>query len=234
MTRNGQLISYALYVGIAISAVILSVNTAAPFLQTMQESSDIRRMTAEMTQLEEAIQQVGQGGVGTQRQYTLRIVNGELAREDQSLVFGMETESGAISSGTIRNLGRIRISANAQASVRNASHDGQSCYLMENQYIETCIMKFGDNSDFRQGALNDTILYIRNKVGNTTIEPSLDYAINDDVAYSTGKMRTMPVNVGENLAAAELAVLVKPANRPVYRLNIRLPSNSDFLSVQTR
>lgn len=234
MIRKGvsPLISYALYVGIGLSAVVLALQTAMPFIENARDTSSIQNMMNELSEMEQEISSIARQGRGAQTVHDLRISRGELSIDNQSIIYSIESRSDIISAGSKRQIGRLILSANAEASLTETTYDGNDCYLMENEYVEACIRKFGSSNSFESASLDQTIEYVKNKNQNVTMEPTIQALIDDDPGYNSGQIKTIAIEEGQNLGEAQVALLVKPPNRPKYIVNIRLRSSSDFLIVE--
>ncbi len=226
------LISYALYVGIGLSAVVLALQTAIPFVENARDTSSIQNMQSELSQLEAEISSIARQGQGAQTVHDLNINRGELSIENQSIVYSIESNSGIISAGSKRRIGRLILSANAEASLTEATYNGNDCYKMKNEYVEACIRKFGGSNSFESASLDEAIEYVTNTRQNVTIEPTIRSVIDSDPAYNSGQIKTVAVNEGQNLGAAQVTLLVKAPDRPKYTVNIRLRSSADFLIVE--
>jgi hypothetical protein len=227
------LISYALYIGIGMSAISIALTTATPYIEDARDTAAIQDQMQSLSTLEDRIGQVAQMAEGTQTTATLQIRRGRLVLKDDSLIYRIETESGIVTAGSRQDLGSITLSANARASLTETTYNGTGCYLLANDHIETCIRKVGTTTSFADGDLQDLILYIENRRQNHTIEPRLDLMVDETDTTATGDLRTVPVTEGQNLGTAHLSILVAPDDRPTYTVHINLQSGSDFLEVST-
>lgn len=234
MMRKGvsPLISYALYVGIGLSAVVLALQTAIPFVENARDTSSIQNMQSELSQLEQEISSIARQGRGAQTVHDLNINRGELAIENQSIVYSIQSNSDIISAGSKRRIGRLILSANAEASLTETTYNGNECYRMQNEYIDACIHKFGDEDSFESASLDDAIEYITNTQQDITIEPTIRSMIDSDPAYNSGQIKTVAINEGQDLGEAQISLLVKAPDRPKYTVTITLRSSADFLIVE--
>lgn len=234
-TRKGvsPLISYAMYIGIGIAAVIIAINTAQPYLTELEDTAEIQNQIQSLSTLSDQIERTAQMGSGAQTVHNIQIQRGELFIDDQSVIYELQTDSGIISSGTRREIGNVILSANAEASLTETTYDGTECYKLENRYIETCIATKATSNSFEQADFKDLLLYIRNKQQNETIEPDINVLI-DGNDITNADIRTTPVTKGDYLGTAHLAILVSPPNNPTYTVNIKLKSGSDFLQINTQ
>lgn len=235
-SRIGQsaLLSYALYIGIGFSAIYIVVSTGGPYIQNMQDTAAIQQHMQDIQNLEEAVQTVAQRGTGTQVTTSIHLDRGELIIENESIVYRLETGSSIITAGTTRQLNDIRLSSNAQTSLTLTTYNGTECYRLANQHVEACIKKYGTNTSFQQASLEDTILYLENTRVNQTLHPDLSLTIDSNTTIDTGRISTRPIQTGQHLGTGQLAILIKPTNKPTYTLRIKLRSGSDFLQVSVR
>ncbi|MDY6770654.1 MAG: hypothetical protein SV186_01710, partial [Candidatus Nanohaloarchaea archaeon] len=175
MNRKGvsPLISYAIYAGIGIAAIVIVIQTGLPAINNMRDTTAIQQAIRDLSSMEEQINAIARQGEGAQTTQRLRLSRGQLHIENESIVYTITTGSGIISAGSKRRFGSIILSANAQASLTNATYNGTDCYLLQNQYIEACIRKYGSPTTFEQGDIGDALLYMEHKEANRTITPSL-------------------------------------------------------------
>jgi len=223
------MISYALYVGIGLSAMYIAVSSAAPYIEDMRDTAAIQRQMDALTELNQLVQQVSQMAEGTQSTQTVQVNRGEMFLENETIVYELTTRSDIISSGSSREIGEILLSANARASLQETTYNGIPCYRMENQYVKTCIRKIGDEDSFASGSIDDLLLYMEHKAQQEQVEPTLDVVLDEDAMTAEGQIRTEPVAVDDHLGTAEVVVFVKPPDRPTYELDIRLHSGADYL-----
>ncbi len=233
MTRIGQsaLISYALYVGIGLSAVTMAVSAGQPFLSNAEDTAAIQNQIRTLTSITEQIDSVATMARGTQTTETIQIDRGQLTIQDGSLVYQLRTASDIITPGSRRQIGDLTLSANARASLTETTHNGTDCYKLENRHIETCIAMKGTNTTFEQGQVDDLLLYLTNKRQNETLTPDLSVMLDQDDATMKGGLRTTPLTQGENIGTSHLAILVAPEDHPTYTIHIELRSGADFLEV---
>ncbi|MDY6771273.1 MAG: hypothetical protein SV186_04965 [Candidatus Nanohaloarchaea archaeon] len=233
--KQGQsaLLSYALYTGIAFSAIYLVISTGQPYLQQMQETAAIQQHMDDIAELAQLVETVARRGTGTQLLHTIRIDQGELIVRNETIMYRIQTGSGIISAGSLRRIGNIRLSANAQTSVNLTTVNGTRCYRMQNQYLATCIRKYGTNTSFEQATLEDAVLFLRNRRLDRQFPVNSSLAL-DGAATGTALVSTRPLATGQHLGTGHIALLVKPPDRPTYTLHIKLRSGSDFLQVEVR
>lgn len=225
------LISYALYVGIGMSAISIAITTATPYIEDARDTASVQDKMESLATLEDQIDQVATMAEGTQTTSTLQISRGRLVREGDRLIYRLQTESGIITSGSRQDLGAITLSANARASLTETTYNGTDCYRLANDHIETCIREHGTTTGFEDGDLQDLILYIENRRQNHTLEPRLDLMVDETDTATTGDLRTVPITEGTNLGTAHLSILIAPDDRPTYTVHIKLRSGSDFVQV---
>jgi hypothetical protein len=223
------MVSYALYVGIGLSAMYIAVSSATPYIEDMRDTAAIQRQMDTLTELDQLVRQMSQMAEGAQSTQTVQVDRGEMFLENQTIVYELTTRSDIISSGSSREIGEILLSANAQSTLVETTHDGTPCYRMENQYVEACIKKIGGEDSFDSASLDELLLYMYHKPQQEMVEPTLDVVLDEDDMTAEGQIRTEPVAVGDHLGTAEVVVFVKPSDRPTYELDIRLHSGADYL-----
>lgn len=224
------LVSYALYIGIGMSAISLALTTATPYIEDARDTASVQNQMETFTALADRIEEVAQMAEGSQTTQTLQVDRGQVLLEDDALIYQLQTGSGIISAGSRQDLGAITLSANARASLTETRYNGTECYRLENDHIETCITATGTENGFEQGSLEDIMLYLHNKRQNETLSPRLDLML-DTPTTATGRIYTTPITQGKRLGTAHLAVLVSPDDRPTYTAHIKLRSGSDYLQV---
>jgi len=227
------LIAYALYIGIGMSAISIALSTATPYIEDARDTAAIQDQQQTLAGLNSQIRRVSTMAAGTQTTHTLEIRRGSLVRDNDRLIYSIETESGIITAGSRQDLGDVILSSNARASLTRTIYNGIDCYRLANDHIETCIRTAGTDDGFEDSSLQDLILYIENKRQNHTLQPRLDLMVDATETAATGRLRTVPIKEGQGLGTAHLSILVAPDDRPTYTVHIKLRSGSDFLAVST-
>jgi len=107
--RSGisSLISYALYVGIGLAVVTIALQAAMPAIESMRDSAAIDARIDSFRSLEDKIDTLAQQAETSQTTHRMRVDRGEVRVLNRSVIYSIETESGAISAGSNRTLGRI-------------------------------------------------------------------------------------------------------------------------------
>lgn len=144
-----QLVSLALYVAIAIAAIGIALTIGMPQIETMQETASLQNSIDFLTKIDTAIREVAAEGQYSSRTVNLHFRRGSYAYDPElrELYYELDTDSGIISTHASQHIGPVRLSANADVSVTNATRNGIECYLLENQYLEACIRKIHNNFD---------------------------------------------------------------------------------------
>ncbi|MDY6770803.1 MAG: hypothetical protein SV186_02470 [Candidatus Nanohaloarchaea archaeon] len=234
MKGQSVLLSYAIYIGLGLSAVYIVVSSGVPILEDMQDTAAIQSQVDQLSSLADKIQRVSRQTTGAQKRVRVQIDRGSLFIENESIVYEIKTGSGIITAGSKRRFGNVVLSANAQTSVMKTTYNGTECYRMANQYIETCVKAFGTETSFEQGYLNETVLYLENHRINKTLHPDLSLAINGNSSIDAGRISARPVATGQYLGQGRLLLFVDPDGRPTYTVAVQLRSGSDFLQIEVR
>jgi hypothetical protein len=107
--RSGisSLISYALYVGIGLSVVTIALQAAMPAIESMRDSAAIDSRIDSFQSLGDKIDTLAQQAENSQTTHQIQVNRGEVRVANSSVIYSIETESGAISAGSNRSIGRI-------------------------------------------------------------------------------------------------------------------------------
>ncbi|MDY6778933.1 MAG: hypothetical protein SVU32_09790, partial [Candidatus Nanohaloarchaea archaeon] len=203
MGRKGvsPLLSYVMYVAIGISAVTLAYTAGQPIVEQMQETAAIQQKMDTLSRVDSSIQSVAEHARGTQTTFTVSIRQGQLVTGNESLTYRIQSGSGIISAGSMRQIGsNLVLSANAQATVVD-TYQGTPCIKMSNEYVELCVKQLGS---FTDTSLQNLVLYIENTRTEVRIEPDLQAAIDTDTSYTSGAIRTRALNYGKHLGTGRV------------------------------
>lgn len=120
-TRKGvsSLLSYVLYVGIAISAVGLMVTLGTPIIGSLQDSGSYEQMLTEMQTMDETIRGLAGQVEGAQVDYSIDIGKGRMFMADQSLVWTVETTAEPVAPGQRTQIGAVNVTAQELSEERN-------------------------------------------------------------------------------------------------------------------
>lgn len=107
--RSGisSLISYALYVGIGLTVVVIALQTAQPAIESMRDSAAIDARIDSFQALDDKIDTLAQQAEDSQTSHRMQVDRGDVRVANNSVIYSIETESGAVSAGSNRTIGRI-------------------------------------------------------------------------------------------------------------------------------
>lgn len=123
MTGNrigiSSLVSYALYVGIGISAVGLMIALGTPIIGSLQDSSAYENMLSEMQSMDETVRSLTGQGQGAQIDHSLEINRGSMRFVNQSLRWTVESTTEPIAAGQNTRIGTVNVTAEALPDDQN-------------------------------------------------------------------------------------------------------------------
>lgn len=221
-------ISYLLYVGVGLVVVSIVATTGTATIDAMRDSAAIEQMRTEMSELSGLVDSVAASGQGTQMTTNIGVDRGSMRYVNQTLLYEIQTPAQIISPGTRQSFGQVAMTANAGVSLTEATYNGQDCYKLDNDYLETCIRKI---DDIEQHSLSDMILYLDAVDVDGQTHPSIDTILDGTDTTSDGKIKTQISEQNQFLGTGTVRILVKPQNNPGYTVAVSLRTGADFLQV---
>lgn len=234
-----QIATMALYVGIAMAAISVTITIGQPALENMQQASSIQKAQNFMQQLDSNAQEVLSEGEGSTRTLRTRFDRGELYFDDtrEKLVYELQTDAKVISPQTSKKVGNVILTSSANVKVNKTTINGVDCYLMENEHIKACIKDVGSESNQKSiNTSNLLILYeFKDETGsNKKLDGNMTVEINgaDTTSYGTGYTR--PEEKGDYLGTGEVVATVDSDYGWKYDVSYQLPTGADFLKVDVQ
>ncbi|MDY6773573.1 MAG: LamG-like jellyroll fold domain-containing protein, partial [Candidatus Nanohaloarchaea archaeon] len=173
---QASLVSLALYSAIIIAGVSTVVVLGRPILEDMQDAEAVDTAAQILSNLDEQVRRIAEGGKGSRIEAGLRFSQGrfEISSEDDSITYELKTDARFISPHTTRQIGNLRLSALSGVEVRKAEVNGQECWMMENEHIQACIRAVAADAQDEVG--NATLGFWRfNTAGGTTVRDNSSY-----------------------------------------------------------
>ncbi len=233
MKGLSPLISAAIYMGMAVTAVTLVITLGMPQLNRMTESTLYLNARESMTNLDKAIETVASEGKGSVRIIPLEIRNGELSISDSKNIieYSIETVSKIVSPRTAIQYGNLAIASNADVNAsQNATH-----HVLQNSHIRLIARRFGSASGAVSINTSEIVQEIKLLDNNKTlpITPNatvMDFVISNNPSASSGTGYTTLEEEGTDLSSGNITAFVN-STLGEYRLNIILGSEADFLTI---
>lgn len=232
-TRHGvsEFISVVMTVAIAVVAIGLALNIGMPQITDVEDTAAIEHNINVLQRIDTAVKEVAQQPrFGAQTiGITFRRGQYQFDNESGEFYYTLKTNSPMIGTHATQFFGPVRVSANADVSVANATIDGIPCYLMENDHLRACIKNIQEGNTVRT---NETLVQLYNKDENTVFNGTLVTQINGTNTSMTGTGYTTPKETGASLSRGRVTAHLD-TSEGTYNITYSLPSGADFLSVET-
>ncbi len=140
-TGVSPLVTAVLFTGVVLVGIGTAVTVGVPTVERVQETAAIENSQRLLTDIHGAIRSVAEEGRFSTRTLTLSFSRGRIgfSTDPRELYYEIDTDSGIISSHSSRRIGPLRISANADVTVRRTRVNGTDCYMLENERVRACI-----------------------------------------------------------------------------------------------
>ncbi len=233
MKGISPLISAAIYMGMAITAVTLVITLGMPQLNRMTESTLYLNARESMANLDSAIERVASEGKGSVRIIPLELSGGEFKITDSTNIieYSIETISRIVSPRVAIQYGNLVIASNADVNAsQNATH-----YVLQNSHIKLIARRFGSPSSATSINTSEIIQEIRLLDNNKTLPLTanatvMEFTISNNPSASSGVGYTTLEEEGTDLSKGNITAFVSSSIGD-YRLNIILDSEADFLTI---
>lgn len=235
MDRPGisELASAVFIIAIVVAAAGIVLNIGLPQIETMEDTAAIENSINSLKRLDTAIQNVATGGRYSKRQVDIHFERGEYGfnADDKELYYELETESPIISTHATRFMGPVRLGANADVTVRDATVDGAACHMLENKHIEACIEHI-NNTEAGSASTDELLVHLHNKATNTDLNGTMYVQINGTSTTRSGVENTTVDRYGTALSSGRVTAQVSTTNHGDYNVTYELLSGADFLAVR--
>lgn len=233
MKGLSPLISAAIYMGMAVTAVTLVITLGMPQLNRMTESTLYLNARESLTNLDKAIETVASEGKGSVRIVPMEIRNGELSISDSKNIieYSIETISRIVSPRTAIQYGNLVIASNADVNAsQNATH-----HVLQNTHLKVTARRFGSPTSMASINTSEVIQEIKLLDNNKTLPLTpnatvMEFTISNNPSASSGVGYTVLEEEGTDLSKGNITIYVNSVIGE-YRLNIILDAESDFLTI---
>ncbi len=233
-----QVVTAALYVGVTVTAISTALTVGGPAIDNMRDAAAIENARNFMQQLDSNVEQVVSEGEGSTRTLTFDFDRGRFYYDNDSdaLVYELETDAGSISPQASRRTGNVIVSKNANVTVKNATVNGESCYLMSNRIVDICINDTGTPS--KEVNINTSQLVVaynytggdREQKFNGSMFVQLDSIPSS--GWGTGYTRVH--EYGSFIGTGRVTAHVDSNEGYVYDVVFSLPTGADFIKVDVQ
>ncbi|MCJ7479413.1 MAG: hypothetical protein MUP63_04520, partial [Candidatus Nanohaloarchaeota archaeon QJJ-7] len=194
--KGQSLISIVLFTGIVLAGIGTVVTVAGPAIDNFQDAIAIDTAQDIISGIGSQVERVAEGGKGSQLNLSVSFDRGNLIfdSEDNEIEYRIDTETEIIAPHTSRRFGDLLMSATASVSVNRETVDGQDCWRIENEHIQTCIRAVDEPDD---SIGSDTVGFWRftNESGQTVVDNS-SYGNSGTLGSSTVSETSDPSRVG--------------------------------------
>lgn len=233
-----EIATMALYIGISVTAVSTALTVGLPALENQQEAASIRNAENFMQRLDSSVEAVVSEGEGSSRTIRVNFDRGNLQYDNSSdsLVYKLESGSGVISPQTSRRTGNVILSSNANVEVSETSVDGTDCFMMENDYLKTCIKKVGNQTNPVELDTSELMILYESKseeLGNQKLNGTLTVTVNENPSAGRGNGFTYAPETGSFIGTGRVISTVY-TDTYTYDVIFSLPTGSDFIQVDVQ
>jgi len=234
MKKGISLISGVLFLAITISAAAVVYNIGMPIIEKMQATATVNEMKTTFTVLDKEIQEIASEGKGSKRVFNLRLSDGELTVNSTKdwIMWTYETTSPVLSPRTAQWIGNVIIGSNLEAKAYESTHNGDACYVLENEHLKVYINKTGNSSSLREIETRNIVLDIWQKDLKTLMPlDSINITLDNDPSSAQGNGYVTLSKAGENLPYATAYALINSSYERYY-INFTLESGADWIKIE--
>lgn len=222
------LISAVLLTAIGLAVVGIALNVIIPTMQNLEDETKINKAEQTLKQIERIIDEVAFEGIGSSREITVQITEGEytINAEQDIIKLTQILKQPIIANRYAEEQGEYFISSNANTKVYETIINGENKIIMENQHLKIQIMNLDENATKRPSEIIEKIEF---KNENRVFEGKITFYV-DNTKEMDSNISTRAIKYGNALPRGEIAITVDNS-KTYYVANIVLESGADFIRI---
>lgn len=208
-----------LLIGTLILALVLSFGL--PVFNKTKETVTYQQVVDQFQNLQDALNSIAKGGVGSQKVVDLSIPKGNVQVNDNGIKWSSSMNYPLFQSQSRMNVNGVIVTTDVDVSAEEFA----TYYILQNSYLLVNITRYPNGTVINASNLINSITF---KMTNVTVKPKYTFYLLNETSSETGTGYTELLDSGSNLVSATVVAHIDSA-KVDYDLYMTLYSKGDFI-----